>query len=303
MLKTGKSILAMNGKRLAFIYADYKKVDDFYQLQTGLFESFKYLPKKNYEVKVFVLSDQMNVHQHNSYDIYFRNTYRALEYAVKDQFEPTHTFVIGGGSSNYEDLPINKKKPKFLIHKGSVHNKSLENLFDKIIVEVPEDQDEYKNAIYKMTVNTDIYKPIDMGKYFTVCYPQSLVATPDLELFNQARVFGSISANLDTTVKIPLSSSFVRQTIFNQSKAVVLINDDDSVETALSALACNVPVVAVKDIKASFVPGVIKSTAAIPELPNVTLKALNMKYNFRDAYIMPNFQPSSYAEMIVDLTK
>lgn len=293
----------MNGKRLAFIYADYKKVDDFYQLQTGLFESFKYLPKKNFDVRVFVLSDQMNVHQHDSYDLYFRNTYKALEYAVKEQFEPTHTFVIGNGNSNYDELPINKKKPRFLIHKGSIHNKSLSSLFDKIIVEVPEDKDEYSNSIYKMTVNTELYKPVDMGKYFTVCYPQSLAALPDLELFNKARVFGSISANLDTTVKIPLSSSFVRQTIFNQSKAVVLMSDEDSVETALSALACNVPVVATKDIKASYVPGVITSNASVPELPNLTLKALNMKYNFRDAYIMPNFQPRSYADMIVELTR
>jgi hypothetical protein len=292
----------MNGKRLAFIYADRKKVDDFYQLKTGLFEAFKYLPK-NFDVRVFVLSDQMNVHQYGSYDIYFRNTYKALQYAVKDVFEPTHTFIIGNGASNFDELPINKKKPNYLIHKGSSHDKSLSSLFDKVIVEIPEDAEEYSNSIYKMVVNTDIYKPLDMGKYFTVCYPQSLVATPDLDLFNKARVFGSISANLDTTVKIPLNSSLVRQTIFNQSKAVVLLNEDDSVETALSALACNVPVVATKDIKASYVPGVVTSTATVPDLPNITLKALNMRYNFRDAYIIPNFQPQSYAKMIVELTK
>lgn len=290
----------MNGKRLAFIYADPKKTSDFYDLKTGLFEAFKYLPK-NIEARVFVRSEQMNVLQEDHYDIYFRNSLKALNYSIKEVFEPTHTFVIGGADSNIDDLYINPKKPKYLIHKGKKHKKELSKIFDKVIVEIPEDKPQYDNAIYKSVVNTNAFVPKGNAKFFTVCYPQSLVNTTEIELFEKARVWGSISADLDTEVKLPLHSTVIRNEIFNQSMAVVLLSDEDSVETALSALACNIPVVATKDIKASLIPGVLVSNASTTALINTTYKALNMKYNFRDSYITPNFNPKSYAEMIVDL--
>lgn len=292
----------MNGKRLAFIYADNQKTEDFYELNNGLFESFKYLPK-NIQPRVFVKTDQMNVLQRDSFDIYFRNTYKALEYAVKDVFEPTHTFIIGNSNSPIENMPINPKRPKFLIQKGRGHDSSFAKLFDRVIVEIPEDIEYYSNAIYKAVVNTNSFFIRNSPKTITVCYPQKLSTDQEFALHNETRLWGSLSSNIENDFSIPMNSTTLRSYIFNHSMAVVLLSEEDAVETALSAMACNIPVVVTRDIKASYVPGVLLSNASKSELIATTQKAMNMKYNFRDAYITPNFNPKSYADMLVDITK
>lgn len=292
----------MRGKKLAFIFTEHKPGTYYYQLQSGLFESFSTLAK-NFEVMVFAYSDQLNVIRRGNFDINLRNTDKSVAFAVNQYFEPTHAFFVGNVDFDFEKINIPKKTPKYLIHKGTKHKEELYNYFDGVIVETIEEKENYKRAVVNSVVNTKAYYPQLTDKYFTFCFPQDLTPSK-LEFFSKVRVYGSISQTLNSTVKLPLESTETLATVINQSKAMSLIEDtDDSYELALSALACNVPVLATTDSKASKIPAVVKSVATTPDFTVAMLEALNLenKHNFRDDYIMPNYTPKAYSKVIMDM--
>lgn len=292
----------MRGKKLAFIFTDKKPGEYYYGLYNGLFESFKYLTK-NFEVAVFAYTDELNVVRRNKYDINFRNTDKSIFYAVNAYFDPTHVFFVGSSNYDYEKFELPKSTPKFFIHKGNKHKEKYKDFFDTVIVESEEEKKHYTNAIVGSVVNTKDYFPQLTEKYFTFCFPQDL-SDNKLDFFSKVRVYGSISQTLNSTVKLPLESTHTLSTVMNQSKAVSIIEDtNDSFELALSALACNVPVVATVDSKASSIPAVVKSIATTPEFTLAMYETLTLekKYNFRDEFIMPNYTPQNYAKLLMDL--
>jgi hypothetical protein len=290
----------MRGKKLAFIYTDHKPGEYYFGLHNGLFESFQHLTK-NFEVMVFCYSDQMNVLRRDGYDVAFRNTDKAIEFAVNEFFDPTHIYFIGSPDFDFSKFKT-KKVPKYYIHKGNKHDTKWYDYFDNVIVETEEEVKHYKNAVVGTAVNTRSYFPQLTEKYFTFCFPQDLSASK-LDFFSKVRVYGSISQTLNSTVRLPLDATNTLTTVINQSKAVSLIEDtNESFEIALSALACNVPVLATIDSKASKIPAVVKSIATTPDFTVAMLEALNLenKHNFRDEYILPNYSPKSFAKVIMD---
>jgi hypothetical protein len=292
----------MRGKKLAFIYTDYKPGEYYFGLHNGLFESFRHL-NRNFEVMVFTYSDQMNVLRRPKYDVVFRNTDKSIEFAVNEYFNPTHTFFIGSSDFDFDRLKLDATTPKYLIHKGNKHDKRWYDYFENVIVETEEEKHHYKNSTVASVVNTKMYYPQMTDKYFTFCFPQDL-SVGKLEFFSKVRVYGSISQTLNSTVKLPLDATSTLTTVINQSKAVSLIEDtNESFEIALSALACNVPVLATIDSKASKIPAVVKSLATTPEFTIAMLEALQLenKHNFRDEYIMPNYGPNQYAKLLMDI--
>ena len=293
----------MRGKKLAIIITTQKPTEHYFQLHNGIFESIKYLTK-NFETRVYCLTEQMNVLQRPSYDLYFRNTYPALKFALNESFEPTHVFFLSEGDFDFDLIPLNKGVPKFLIHKGRKHLEKYYDYFDTVIVETEEERKHYKKALCENVVNTNIYFPQITEKYFTFCFPQELQPSK-FEFFNKVRVYGSISQNLNSTVKLPLNDSKLLSVIFNQSKAVALIDDtEDAIELALSALACNVPVITTTDSKAVTIPAVVKAEAITPEFTNLMYQTLLVgedNINFRDEYVMTNFTPQKYAKLLMDL--
>lgn len=292
----------MRGKKLAFIHTDFQPADYYFNLRNGLFESFNHLTR-NFEVMVFAYSDQLNVLQRPKYDISFRNTDKSIEFSVNEFFDPTHIFFVGTSDFDFDRLKLDKTTPKFLIHKGSKHDSRWYDYFDNVIVETEEEKKHYKNAVVASVVNTNLYFPQLTDKYFTFCFPQDLHQNK-LEFFSKIRVYGSISKTLNSTVKLPLESTQTLATVINQSKAVSLIDDTyDSFELALSALACNVPVLSTMDSKASKIPAVVKSIATTPDFTLAMLEALQLenKHNFREDYIMPNYTPQSYAKMLMEI--
>lgn len=292
----------MRGKKLAFIFTDKRPAEYYYQLYNGLFESFKYLTR-NFEVAVFAFTDDLNVVRRNKYDIHFRNTDKAIHYAVNAFFEPTHAFFVGSTDYPFENFELPKKTPKFYIHKGSKHKEEYRDFFDSVIVETEDEKKHYTNSVVGSAVNTKEYFPQITEKYFTFCFPQDL-SEQRLEFFSKIRVYGSISQTLNSTVKLPLESTYTLATVMNQSKAVSIIEDtNDSFEIALSALACNVPVVTTIDSKASKIPAVVKSIATTPDFTLAMLETLNLedRHNFRDEFIIPNYTPQNYAKLLMDL--
>jgi hypothetical protein len=290
----------MRGKKLAFIYTDYKPAEYYFGLHNGLFESFNHL-NRNFEVMVFAYTDQMNTLRRPKFDIAFRNTDKAIEFGVNEYFDPTHIYFIG--SSTYDFAKFRSKDvPKYFIHKGNYHDPKLYDFFDHVFVETQEEVKNYKSASVAVSVNINSYYPQLTEKYFTFCFPQDLSAGK-LDFFSKVRVYGSISQTLNSTVKLPLDATNTLTTVINQSKAVSLIEDtNESFEIALSSLACNVPVLATLDSKASKIPAVVKSVATTPDFTVAMLEALNLenKHNFRDEYIIPNYCPKSFAKVIMD---
>lgn len=293
----------MRGKKLAIIITTKKPTEHYFQLHNGIFETIKYLTK-NFETRIFCFTEQMNVLQRQSYDLYFRNTFPALKFAINESFEPTHVVFLSEGNFDFESIPLNKGVPKFLIHKGRNHLEKYYDYFDTVIVETEEEKKHYKNAICENVVNTNIYYPQITEKYFTFCFPQELQPSK-FDFFNKVRVYGSISQNLNSTVKLPLNNSILLSVIYNQSKGVALIDDtEDALELALSALACNVPVITTSDSKAASLPAVIKSDLNSQEFINKLYQTMQLhesNINFRDEYIMPNFTPQKYAKILMDL--
>ena len=291
----------MRGKKLAFIFTDEKDSDFIIRLYSGLFASFRYL-SHNFQTKVFTRSDQMNVIQRGYYDIYLRESLKTLNYAVNTFYEPTHVFFITKDTKDISDFLTHTQTPRYLIYKGQEHSKEFGDNFKKVIVELPEEISNYKNAVYQSVVNTESFQPFDAGKFYTVCFPQEH-APEDDNIFPQVNVFGSISWNYPTTINMPMFDTNIQNVIFNQSKCVLLLNDNDSVELALSSLACNTPVVAVEGIKASKIPGVLIAKRDPASIIDLVTKAWNVKYNFRDAFITPNFNPKKYADMLMEVIK
>ena len=292
----------MRGKKLAFIFTDKRPAEYYYQLQNGLFESFNHLTK-NFEVMVVAYSDQLNVIRRSNYDIMLRNTDKSMAFTIREYFDPTHAFFVGTPDFNFDKLDIPDKTPKFYIHKGVKHSEKYFDYFDNVIVETEEEKKHYKNSVVAAVTNTKMYFPQETDKYFTFCFPQDL-SESKLDFFSKVRVYGSISQTLNSTVRLPLDGTETLNTVINQSKAVSLIEDtNESFEIALSALACNVPVLATTDSKASKIPPVVKSLATTPDFTVAMLEALNLekKYNFREEYILPNYSPKMYAKTIMDL--
>lgn len=238
----------------------------------------------------------MNVIQRGYYDIYLRESLKTMIYAVNMFYEPTHAFFVGPASYDFSKFTINKGVPKYLILKGTDHNPEIEEIFKNIIVELPEEKEHYKNAVVKSVVNTDLFQPYSAGKFYTVCMPQQK-APGDDEIFSE--IYGSISWDYNTTIKLPLTDTDILNIIINQSKCVLLLNDNDSVEYALSALACNTPVIAVEGIKACKIPGVLTAKRDAQSILDLVSKAWDVKYNFRDAFIMMSFQPKDYAKTLM----
>lgn len=289
----------MNNTKIAVVITDKRPAKEYYELKDGLLESLN-LFKKNIDIEVFALTEQMNTMVTPRYLINFRNTLKALDFAINKRFEPDIVIAVGDPNFNYEKIFTDKYKKKILIHKGVNHLKKIENYFDYIIVETPQEEKEYKNSVSASVVNTKLFRPKDGDKYFTVCYPQN-ISDEKKEFFEQVRVYGSISQYIDSTVKLPLNSSTILSTIMNQSKVVSLLENENSIEYALSALACNTPVIVTNDIKATNLPAVLSSNVTTPEFINKTYDALNLRYNYFEEYIKPNFTPERYSKLLMEL--
>jgi hypothetical protein len=289
----------MNNTKVAIVITDKRQAKEYFELKDGLLESLN-LFKKNIEIEVFALTEQMNTLVTDKYNISFRNTLKALDFAINKRFEPDIVIAVGDPNFNYAKIFTDKYKKKILIHKGNSYPTNVESYFDYIIVETQKEEEKYKNSIVKSVVNTKLFNPKNSEKYFTVCYPQN-ISDEKKDFFEQVRVYGSISQYLDSTVRLPLNNSELLATIINQSKLVSLLEDNNSVEYALSALACNTPVLTTIDTKAANLPPVLTSNVTTPEFINKTYTALNLRYNYFEEYIKPNYSPDKYSKMLMDL--
>ena len=289
--------VTMNNTKVAVVWTDKKKAENYF-VPNWAVRMAKYFPK-NFEFAFFALTDTNSAvyREKENYTVWLKPDLKTLHYGVNIFFEPDILIVIGTSNFNFEPLFGNQKK-RIYIHKGTTHKEKDYSLFDAVIVETEDDKVHYKKSIVQAVVDDEIFESLNVHKFFSVCYPQELVDADKLAFFNKVRLFGSISNTLSTTVNLPLYRQDILNLIINQSKVVSLLDDADSFELALSALACNTPVVALESIKASKIPAVMTAPQEEQEFIKQTVRAVDYCYNYREEYIMPNFTIRHMADAI-----
>lgn len=294
-----KGIL-MNNTKIAVVWTDRKKAENYF-VPNWAVRMVKYFPK-NFEFAFFALTDTNSAvyREKENYTVWLKPDLKTLHYGVNVFYEPDILIVIGTSNFNFEPLFGNQKK-RIYIHKGTTHKEKDYDLFDAVIVETEDDKPYYKETIVQAVVDDETFNFLDVHKFFSVCYPQELIDTDKLSFFNKVRLFGSISNTLSTTVNLPLYRQDILNLIINQSKVVSLLDDADSFELALSALACNTPVVALDGIKASKIPAVMSAPQEEQEFIKQTVRAVDYCYNYREEYVMPNFTIKHMAGAIKQL--
>lgn len=286
----------MNNTKIAVVWTD-KRNPEYYFNPNWAVKMSKYFPK-NFEFSFFALTDTNSAvfREKENYTIWFKPDIKTLHYGINVFYEPDILIVIGTSNFNFESIFGNQKK-KIFIHKGSSHKEKDKSLFDTVIVETKEDSENYKNSIIQPVVDDENYLDLKVFKFFSVCYPQE-IHKENIEFFNEIRLFGSISNTLSTTVSMPLYRTDILNLIINQSRVVSLLDEFDSFELALSALACNVPVIALDNIKASKIPAVTKVERDKNKFIQETIKAIDNCYNYREEYVLPNFTIKHMADTI-----
>ena len=286
----------MNNTKVAVVWTDKKKVENYF-VPNWAVKMSKFFPK-NFEFAFFALTDTNSAvyRERENYTIWLKPDLKTLHYGVNVFYEPDILIVIGTSNFNFENLFGNQKK-RIYIHKGTAHKAKDRNLFDAVIVETEEDKEFYKTSIVQAVVDEKNFVDLNIHKFFSVCYPQE-VSVDNFDFFNNVRLYGSISNTLSTTVKLPLYRSDILNLIINQSKVLSLLEEEDSFELALSALACNTPVVALNTTKASKIPAVMSASYDPQDFIKQTVKAVDNCYNYREEYIMPNFTTKHMADVI-----
>lgn len=286
----------MNNTKVAVVWTD-KKNSEYYFQPNWAVKLVKHFPK-NFQFSFFALTETQSAiyKEKENYTLWLKPDIKTLHYGINMFCEPDILIVIGTADFNFEYIFGNQKK-RIYIHKGSKHKPKDFNLFDVVIVETEEDKQHYKNSYVQAVVDEDNFVDLDAEKFYSVCYPQDIKEN-NFNFFNNVRLYGSISNNLSTTVKLPLYKGDILNLIINQSRAVSLLEDGDSFELALSSLACNTPVVALNNVKASKIPAVMSAPQEEQEFIKQTVRAVDNCYNYREEYILPNFTIKHMANVI-----
>jgi len=286
----------MNNTKVAVVWTDRRNSEYYFQPNWAI-KLVKHFPK-NYQFAFFALTETQSAiyKERDNYNLWLKPDIKTLHYGINAFFEPDILIVIGTSDFNFETILGNQKK-KIFIHKGSKHKQKDFNLFDVVIVETEEEKKNYKISVVQPVVDEDNFIDLKAEKFYSVCYPQD-IKEKNFNFFNLIRLYGSISNNLSTTVKLPLYKGDILNLIFNQSRVVSLLEDADSFELALSSLSCNTPVVSLDSIKSSKIPAVMTAPEEQQEFVKQTIKAVDNCYNYREEYILPNFTIKHMANVI-----
>ena len=286
----------MNNTKVAVVWTDVRN-PEYYFTPNWAVKLPRYF-KKNFEFTFFALTTTNSAiyNENENLNIWLKPDNKTLSYGVTKFTEPDILIVIGTSDFPFEILFGNAKK-RIFIAKGSKNNPKNYDLFNLVITETEEEIKNYKTAVCQPVVDTENYTSQKGERYFSVCYPQDL-SNKLQDFFEQVRFYGSVSNNLPTTVKMPLTRHDILKTVFSQSQTVSLLDDFDSFELAMSALACNTPVVALNSIKASKIPVVYSSSDNPERFIKTQYMASKKKLDWRHEFILPNFTVEKLASII-----
>jgi len=138
--------------------------------------------------------------------------------------------------------------------------------------------------------NSRLFSPEEhISKTFQRCFPQQVTNLDLIEklILDKSTVTMNKLGDVFYLSDIP---SYMLSSIFNRSKVVCLLDKTNDMELALSAMACQIPVVTVVDNKSSQLPNIVYSTATTPEIETSISIAERNKVNYNVApYTIESF--------------
>ena len=281
----------MNNTKVAVLFGN--KINHNYYLynKLGIVEAFLKLPK-NFQTQFFAMTEVMNAYERDGRIMWFVNTIKAMKFGINERFEPDIVFCVGSPNFDWDKILTGNYKKYFIYDSYETPKKYFD--WSGVIVPTSEDLNYYPNAVVGAVYNDLIFKDFKKdNKHFEIFYPQ-LITNLDLFLDIQQ---DELSAGLNEAQNILHLSDITTDTIsdiMNQSKIVCLLEKNNDIELALSALACNIPVVTVEDNKSSFLDGVFVSLATNPDFSLAIDDAKSIKMDCD----LSKYSTSAYAEKI-----
>lgn len=261
----------MNNTKVAVIYSEKKPHTYYINNNLGLMEAMINLPK-NYHVEFFLNTPVMGAFEKNGRVMWFKNTTKALSWGVNKYFEPN--IVVCVGNPNYAwDKVIPENVFKIFVY-DSYEEPKVKHKWDEVIVPIEDDKILFPYANVMTVYNSNLFRPSESQKHFTYFYPQ-LVSNLDLM---QDINFGNNTISFTEEKNLFYLSDFSSKLmcdLLNQSQVACILEPENDIELALSALACKLPVVTVEDLKCSMLP-IIVSLATTPDYEVALQQAVDL---------------------------
>ncbi len=237
----------------------------------------------------------------------------------KDEYD--WILVWGVASVPFNHTIEKYKAKKALLCAGHTDDNLFFPKFDCVFIESPLAYKLVKpycrRAVLAFGVDTDFYKPLDIGKYVDAVYPATFSPWKRQQLFAEAvgdrgLCFGTVQddgyeyyehcTKKNTMALAGLVHTKIMPLMYNMARTCIITSYHGSERTALEAMACNIPLVVTNDnvLTCSLLPEV-GAIACDPNPENIRKafeQALTMKVNTRD-YILENYSVQVYAKKIL----
>jgi glycosyltransferase involved in cell wall biosynthesis len=298
--------------------AKNENLTQWYSWCDGLYGAMNVLGEK-YNIKVFGYCDTPAHLERDNISITLTDNISSLKYWLAS-FSPK--FIFGWGTSydpwdEIEEYSGERAERKILLYAGGPYNEhNARKYFDHIVVENPSDQQYFTNSTIAFGTNTDVFKPMGLNKLFPAFFPAAFAGWKHHELFADAMPKGSLAIGQFIEVEkhiyenvlskghlvFPALPMTAMPYFYNQSDGVCLTPErmGGCQRAALEAMACNVPVLAVKDSKASEFEGVNVCEADIESIrkayADMVSEFKNNPIGLRDKYIVGKLDHFTYAE-------
>lgn len=309
----------MPKRKIALIkHGKGETLDSWYGWCDGLFGALTELAK-DITVTVFGYSDQDTTLLREGIEIKLFTSENGMRRWL-DSYQPH--IILGWGTSfhNWQELDYNGVPGKkiLLYAGGTPDDTNASKLFDLVVVENESDKKFFKRSEVAFGTNTKVFRPLDLNKVYPAFYPAAFAlykrhnlwakSVPDGSLAvgqmqdHETECFEVVTEN-GHIISPPLSMNSM-PFFYNQSFATVLTPEHlgGCQRAALESMACNIPVLATNDSKASEFEGVWSCDPNVQEISNAYLTMVTEfeqnPINLREEYVVGKYDHIKYAEKL-----
>lgn len=291
---------------------------NWYSWSDGLSAAMEELAK-DFIVTVFGYADQDSLIKRKDMEIKLFTSNNSMRYWL-DSFQPNVIFGWGTSFHPWDELNYNGvPSKKILLYAGGTPDKdNAHKLFDVVVVENEADKREFNRSVVAFGTNTKVFRPMDLNKVYPAFYPAAFALYKRHDLWSKSVPDGSLAVGhmqdhetqCYEVVKenghiisppLPMDSM---PFFYNQSFATVLTPEHmgGCQRAALESMACNIPVLATNDSKASEFEGVWSCEPTVQEISNAYLAMVTSfeqePVNLRDNYVIGKYDHIQYAKKL-----
>lgn len=293
----------------------------WYSWCDGLFGALAELGKES-TVKIFGYSDQDTVFVKNGIEVKLFTSHNSMRYWL-DSYQPSVIFGWGTSFHSWEELDYNgvPSKKILLYAGGEPDDNNARRLFDSVVVENKSDEKHFTHVTTAFGTNTDVFKPMSLNKIYPAVYPAAFALYKRHNLWAKGVPDGSLAVGHiqehekecfevvvenNHIIMPPIAMDSVPY-LYNQSFATVLTAErlGGCQRSALESMACNIPVLATNDSKASEFEGVWSCPPIVEEISNAYLSMVTSfeqePIDLRKEYIVGKYDHIEYAKKLKEL--